>query len=102
MTLKEIERRLNLLEKAFIDSQKRNVYNTDKIESMKSINPAVLFSKTAYIDDTGITFENVPSGNIEVFFNGTTRDCEIERIENSVRLTFSPLEELTQITIVVK
>lgn len=57
-------------------------------------------SKTAYIDDTEVIFENVPEGNISVFTsNGIV--YQTERLNNSVVIRFAPLEELITVTISV-
>ena len=53
-------------------------------------------TKTAYIDDTEITFENVPSGNLTVYFDG---NYTIERESDRVIIMFEPLEELKEVTI---
>lgn len=57
-------------------------------------------SKTAYIDDTEVIFENVPEGNISVFTsNGIV--YQTERLNNSVVIRFAPLEEIITVTISV-
>ena len=53
-------------------------------------------TKTAYIDDTEITFKDVPQGNVTVSFN---KPYEMERELDRITLTFEPLSEVTDITI---
>ena len=52
--------------------------------------------KTAYIDDTAVTFENVPQGNLTVF-------CEVsytvDRQGDRVIISFDPLDRVIEITI---
>jgi hypothetical protein len=55
-------------------------------------------TKTAYIDDTEITFKNVPQGNVTVSFD---KPYEMERELDRITLTFDPLSEVTEITISV-
>lgn len=56
-------------------------------------------TKTAYIDDTEITFENVPQGNLTVFFD---KDYEVERIGDKVVISFEALTEVKDITIMIQ
>lgn len=53
-------------------------------------------TKTAYIDDTEIVFENVPSGNLTVYFDG---NYTIERENDRIIIMFEPLEEVKEVTI---
>ena len=53
-------------------------------------------TKIAYIDDTEVVFENVPSGNLTVYFDG---DYTIEREDNRITIMFEPLEEVKEVTI---
>lgn len=55
-------------------------------------------TKTAYIDDTEIQFENVPQGNLTVFLD---IPYEVSRNESTVVITFEALEEVKEITIMI-
>ena len=55
-------------------------------------------SKTAYIDDTSVSFENVPTGNMSVYVGGVNHTL-FERDGDRVTVRFEPLEEVTQVTI---
>ena len=55
-------------------------------------------SKTAYIDDTSVSFENVPQGNMSVYVGGVNHSL-FERDGDRVVVRFEPLEEVTEVTI---
>lgn len=59
-------------------------------------------TKTAYIDDTEVTFENVPNGNLSLFMvDGDNQPvpCTYERINNDVRVSFEQRTSLATVTI---
>ena len=53
-------------------------------------------SKTAYIDDTSVSFENVPNGNMSVYMD--TPHTYV-RDGSRVTVSFERLEEVTEVTI---
>jgi inorganic pyrophosphatase len=55
-------------------------------------------SKMAYIDDTSVSFENVPTGNMTVY---CSVPHTVERDGDRVTVKFEPLEEVINITISV-
>lgn len=55
-------------------------------------------SKTAYIDDTELTFTDVPWGNTSVYVGGVNHTL-FEREGDRVTVKFEPLEEVTEVTI---
>lgn len=55
-------------------------------------------SKTAYIDDTSVIFENVPQGNMSVYVGGVNHTL-FERDGDRVTVKFEPLEEVIEVTI---
>ena len=57
-------------------------------------------TKTAYIEDTTLTFENVPTGNLSVF--STVSEYNVNRDGETVIIDFAPLEEVTEFTIMVQ
>lgn len=100
-----LENRLNALEQAFIQAQKNNIPVTQKADTtvtlaqnIENITPYTE-TKTAYIDDTEITFENVPQGNLTVFFD---KDYEVDRQGDKVVIHFEALTEVTEITIMIQ
>ena len=59
-------------------------------------------SKTAYIDDTEVTFTDVPSGNLSLFMvddNNQPVPCTYERINGDVRVSFEQRTSLATVTI---
>lgn len=59
-------------------------------------------TKTAYILDTEVTFENVPAGNLTVYIKDSEDNYPnytIERIQDRVTVHFDPLEYVTKVTI---
>lgn len=105
MTLEQLERKVLELEKAFIQAQRNNIPVTQKADSTVSLSQQIeeitpyKETKTAYIDDTEITFDGVPQGNMTVF---CPVDYTAERIGNSVTVSFEPLTEVTDITIMIQ
>ena len=59
-------------------------------------------TKTAYIDDTEIIFENVPNGNLTVYVKdseGMYLYCTAERVGDMIKVYFEPLEYIATVTI---
>ena len=75
-----------------------NVY-----EDVLSVTPYTE-SKTAYIDDTEVTFADVPQGNLTVYFesNGGYPNYNVSRNGDRVTITFEPLEYIGTVTISVQ
>ena len=103
-----LEQRVKILEdnfKAFITTRANDKFYTDadingNRNSIANLTPWKA-TKTAYLYDTSIQFENVPEGNITVYFNPSviSANYTLERIGDLVRLTFDPLEEVTEVTL---
>ena len=103
-----IEERLTNLENLVNSLIKR--INNDKFysdadtagirQSVSNITPYTE-SKTAYILDTEIVFNSVPQGNMSVFFSVPT-DYTLERVSDSIVVSFEPLEEVTEVTISIQ
>ena len=56
-------------------------------------------TKTAYIGDTEISFDNVPSGNLSVFVDNIS-EYRTDRVGSTLNIDFiKPLEEVTEVTI---
>lgn len=73
-------------------------------QDVANITPITL-TKTAYIDDTEIAFEDVPEGALSVYTidsEGKPIDFEMNRENNVVTLTFEPLEHVTNITLTIR
>ena len=56
-------------------------------------------SKTAYIDDTEVTFYEVPTGNVTVYIGGYSGNYTVNRVQDRLTVEFEPLEEVTEVTI---
>ena len=97
--IKRLEVQLASLQAAFIQAQKNQVPITGKVDDTASkvteITPTTI-TKTASIDDTSVTFEGVPNGNMTVYcpVNYTsTRDGDRVLVE------FDALTEVAEITL---
>lgn len=77
---------------ADIDGTRHSIYEINKREPYKS-------TKTAYIDDTSITFTGVPEGNMIIF---CPVNYTVEKQSNTVVVTFEPLTEVIEITIMIQ
>ena len=94
--------RLETLLHAYINQStiKQEYVNSDingNRQSIANITPTTI-TKTAYIGDTKIVFDNVPDGNLTVYFDESykiDRDTRTDRLT----LTFEPLKKVTDITI---
>ena len=99
----DIEKRLDNLEKivnALIKRIDNDKYYSDADtagirQSVSNITPYTE-SKTAYIGDTEVFFENVTKGNVTVY---SDIEAGMEYTENGIRVFFEPVEEVTTITI---
>lgn len=102
----ELTRRLMLLEQAVMNGKSREVGNTyrseDALNKADSLTPTVL-TKQAYIDDTAVVFNNVPSGNITVYVedaNGSFLNYSVSRVTDMITVSFDkPLEYTATITL---
>lgn len=56
-------------------------------------------SKTAYIDDTSVTFYEVPTGNVTVYIGGYSGNYTVNRVQDRLTVEFEPLTEATEVTI---
>lgn len=105
--LDAIEQRLNALQKAFEQAQKNQIPITGKAENAenkaKALEPYKK-TKTAYIDDTEITFTDIPQGNLSVFVVDADNNYPaytLERQANTLKVSFEPCENVTTVTISV-
>lgn len=105
----DIETRVKNLEDmlaSFANTVSNNKFYTDADvngvrKSVSDITPYTE-TKTAYIDDTEVVFENVPSGNISITWDKpdfATDSAIFRRDGNTVVIEFAPLEEVKQVTI---
>lgn len=69
--------------------------NNERKEEIEAITPYTE-TKQAFIGDTEIVFYDVPQGNLTVYFD---KPYAVERLTDSIMITFEELEEVTNITI---
>ena len=83
-----------------------NKYYTDadmqgNRQSISNVTPYTE-TKTAYIGDTEISFDNVPSGNLSVFADNIN-EYRTDRVGSTLNIDFiKPLEEVTEVTISIQ
>jgi len=59
-------------------------------------------SKTAYIDDTEVTFTDAPQGNVSVYMTdkeGQNVPCTFERVYNGIKVAFEKRNSLAEVNI---
>lgn len=59
-------------------------------------------SKTAYIDDTELTFIDAPQGNVSVYMtdkDGQNVPCTFERVYNGIKVAFEKRNSLAEVNI---
>lgn len=110
--MKTIEERVQILEanfaslqEAFLQSQSNQAESQGQIDNTTNkvdrIEPTT-YTKTAYIGDAGVVFDNVPSGNLSVFVVdelGNIPDYMVTRTDY-VKVVFpEPLNRVTTVTI---
>lgn len=105
----DIEKRLSNLEK-LVDALSKKIDNTkyytdaDIAGNRQSITEITPYTetKTAYIGDTEIVFNNVPSGNLSIY-GLLSRLYRVERESDRVTITlFEPLEDVIEVTISIQ
>ncbi len=106
MTLEQRLSNLENLVDALSKKIDRNQFYTDadmngNRQSILNITPYTE-TKTAYIGDTEISFDNVPSGNLSVFADNIS-EYRTDRVESTLNIDFiKPLEEVTEVTISIQ
>ena len=100
-----LEQRVKNLEKSVLQMQKNMTplfAKADETASdVKTITPYTA-TKTAYIDDTSITFTGVPAGAWYVSFNNDVSATKIMKDGSTLVVEFLPLEKVTEVTITVQ
>lgn len=112
--MKTIEERVQILEgtvqsllDAFLTSQSNQVNTQGQIDDtsnkVENITPTT-YTKTAYIGDTEVVFENVPQGNITVIAESENGYhpyyTELKRENDRVKIRYVvPFESVTTITL---
>ena len=93
---------LNNLQVAFLQAQRNNSNTVGKVDDTSNkvtqITPYT-DTKTAYIGDTEVTFEGVPTGNLSVF---GLSEYAIDRQNDRITITFDAVDEVTEISISIQ
>lgn len=103
--IRQLEIQVKNLQLAFDSMQRRQVDTVGRVDDtsnkVDSITPYTE-TKTAYIGDTEVVFENVPSGNLSIF-GLLSRLYRVERDSDRVTITlFEPLEDVIEVTISIQ
>lgn len=73
----------------------------DMLTDISDIKPYTA-TKTAYIGDNEVVFSDAPEGNLSVYIKdseGNYPSYTVERISDRIRVSFEPLENVTEVTI---
>lgn len=101
-SIEDLEERLNTFEASLLQMAENLVPQTAKVDEtankVEQITPYKA-TKTAYIGDTEVVFEDAPMGNVSVF---GMPSYQIERISNNIIVTFDSLDEVTTVTISIQ
>ena len=103
--INDLKRQVKQLNESVLAMGKNNVGQVSKLDDtsnkVEQITPYKA-SKTAYIGDTEIVFNNVPSGNLSIY-GLLSRLFRVERDSDKVTITlFEPLEDVTEVTISIQ
>lgn len=97
-----LENKVAQLSEAFLNAQRQNVPVVSKVDDTANkvveITPYT-DSKTAYIGDTEVSFENVPQGNLSVF---GLSEYSVDRQSDRITITFDAVEEVTEVSISIQ
>ena len=100
--VKVLEFQMANLQEAFISAQRLQTTTVGRVDDTSNrvtqITPYTA-SKTAYIGDTEVTFENVPQGNVSVF---GLKEYQTENVADNLVITFDALEEVTTVSISIQ
>ena len=101
----KLEMQMRNLQQAYLDMQRSQVTTVGRVDDTSNRVTAITpytETKTAYIGDTEVVFENVPSGNLSIF-GLLSRLYKVERDSDKVTITlFEPLEDVTEVTISIQ
>ena len=103
--IKQIKAQLQNLQEIVLRMSRSNTEEVSKREQttaqVDSLTPYT-DTKTAYIGDTEISFDNVPSGNLSVFADNIS-EYRSDRVGSTLNIDFiKPLEEVTEVTISIQ
>lgn len=103
--INNLKRELSDLRNSFIQFANNNNKTVDMADDTANKVVALtpyIETKTAYIGDTEISFDNVPSGNLSVFADNIN-EYRTDRVGSTLNIDFiKPLEEVTEVTISIQ
>lgn len=103
--IQNLKSQVSNLQDSLIQMARNNTPIVGKVDSTANQVDAITpytDTKTAYIGDTEISFDNVPSGNLSIF-GLLSRLYRVDRESDRVVITlFAPLEEVTEVTISIQ
>jgi hypothetical protein len=105
LEINKLKTQLQNLQDVVLNMARNSVPTTSKVDDtanqVKAITPYTE-TKTAYIGDTEISFDNVPSGNLSVFADNIN-EYRTDRVGSTLNIDFiKPLEEVTEVTISIQ
>lgn len=106
-TIEQLEKRVAQLEQMVLKIARGNVNTIGKVDDTSNRVTAITpytETKTAYIGDTEVVFENAPEGNGSVFLSPDNKVYFWpERMGNNLCICFeSPFEDVTEVTISIQ
>lgn len=100
--INDLKRQVKQLNESVLAMGKNNVGQVSKLDDtsnkVEQITPYT-DTKTAYIGDTEVTFENIPTGNLTVF---GLSEYSVDRQNDRITITFDAVEEVTDISISIQ
>ena len=100
--INDLKRQVKQLNESVLAMGKNNVGQVSKLDDTSNKVVAITpytETKTAYIRDTKVVFENVPQGNLSVF---GLNEYHVERVSDNIVVTFEPLENVTTVSISIQ
>lgn len=100
--MSDLEKRVAQLEQMVLQMARGNVSTVEKVDDTSNRVTAITpytETKTAYIGDTEVTFENVPTGYLTVF---GLSEYSVDRQNDRITITFDAVEEVTDISISIQ
>ena len=101
-TIESLEKRVAQLEQMVLQMARNNVPVVSKLDDTSNKVDAITpytDSKTAYIGDTEVFFENVPQGNLSVY---GISEYTIDRQSDRIVITFDAVDEVTEVSISIQ
>lgn len=101
-SIEDLEERLNTFEQSLIQmgiNLSPTIYKVDDTSNRVDALTPYTETKTAYIGDTEVTFENVPQGNMSVF---GLSEYSIDRQSDRITIMFDAVDEVTTVSISIQ